>query len=54
MKDREIRSMELLTERAEVVMLISDKIDMKFKKVYRDNEESSVQQEGMIIINTYM
>ena len=34
-KDREICSMELLTKRAEVVMLISDKIDMKFKKVYK-------------------
>ena len=46
-------------KRAEVVILISDKIDVKVKKIARDKEEhytmikGSIQEEDITIINIY-
>ena len=46
-------------KKAEVVILISDKIDVKVKKIARDKEEhytmikGSIQEEDITIVNIY-
>ena len=58
-EDGKIYSMQMGSSKAEVAILISDKVDLKIKKITRDKEEhyimikESIQEEDLTIVNIY-